>query len=83
MYKTLVNSLFKQSSKILLEKKVEKFCKYNLHSKLFVVSLFIGLNTTDKKFLEKSRVLCLSLLPLMFQSVDYRKTVEEKLIAHS
>ena len=66
-----------------LESKLRKFQQGNLHSKLFLVSLFVGLNSTDKIFIEKSRILSLAILPLMFPDVAYRKIVEDKIIAHA
>ena len=75
--------MFKQSSKAPLDTKIQKFTRFNLQSKFFVVSLFIGLNTTDKKFIEKSRILSLSVLPLMFPDLKYRKIVEDKITAHA
>ena len=63
-----------------------------MHSKYFLMSLLISLNTVDKVFIEKSKVLALSLLPLMFSEsavdandtadntkISYRKIVEEKI----
>jgi hypothetical protein len=62
-----------------------------MHSKYFLMSLLISLNTVDKVFIEKSKVLALSLLPLMFSDsgvesgdgdsgkLSYRKIVEEKI----
>ena len=55
VYETLVNCIFKQS-KANLESKLRKFCQSNLHSKIFLVSLFVGLNSTDKINIEKSTV---------------------------
>ena len=82
VYETLVNCVFKKS-KANLESRLRKFCQSNLHSKIFLVSLFVGLNATDKIFIEKSRILSLAILPLMFPDVAYRRTVEHKIIAHA
>ena len=71
--------MFKQSSKAPLDNKIQKFTKFNLQSKFFLTSLFIGLNTTDKKFVEKSRILSLAVLPLMFPDLKYRRIVEDKM----
>lgn len=54
-----------------------------MHSKIFLVSLFVGLNSTDKIFIEKSRILSLAILPLMFPDQVYRKIVQDKIIAHA
>lgn len=82
VYQTLVNCIFKQS-KANLESKLRKFCQSNLHSKIFLVSLFVGLNSTDKINIEKSRILSLAILPEMFPDPAYRKIVEDKIIAHA
>ena len=82
VYETLVNCIFKQS-KANLESKLRKFCQSNLHSKIFLVSLFVGLNSTDKIFIEKSRILSLAILPVMFPDPAYRKIVEDKIISHA
>ena len=82
VYQTLVNCVFKQS-KASLESKLRKFNQSNLHSKIFLVSLFVGVNSTDKLFIEKSRILSLAILPIMFPDPAYRKVVENKIIAHA
>lgn len=90
VYMAVVNSVFRHS-KISLAQKVRKFTTSNMHSKYFLMSLLISLNTVDKVFIEKSKVLALSLLPLMFSDtnfdatdaisgkISYRKIVEEKI----
>ena len=90
VYMAVVNSVFRHS-KISLAQKVRKFTTTNMHSKYFLMSLLISLNTVDKVFIEKSKVLALSLLPLMFSDTifdaiddnngkfSYRKIVEEKI----
>jgi len=62
-----------------------------MHGKFFLMSLLISLNTIDKDFIEKSKILSLSLLPLMFsdsavggsdeneEKMNYRRIVEEKI----
>ena len=50
---------------------------------MFLVSLFVSLNSTDKLFIEKARILSLAILPLMFPDLAYRKIVEDKIIAHA
>ena len=44
------------------------------------MSLFVGLNSNDKIFIEKSRILSLAILPLMFPDLKYRRIVEDKII---
>ena len=82
VYSTLANSVFRQS-KANLESRLRKFCSNNLHSKIFLVSLFVGLNSTDKMFIEKARILSLAILPLMFTDLAYRKIVEDKIISNA
>jgi hypothetical protein len=43
----------------------------------------MGLNSTDKAVIEKARVLSLTVLPLMFPDLKYRKIVEDKIISHA
>ena len=50
---------------------------------MFLVSLFVSLNSTDNLFIEKARILSLAILPLMFPDLAYRKIVEDKIIAHA
>jgi hypothetical protein len=40
--------------------------KAGLVPKLFLVCLFITVNSIDKGFVEKARIVCLSVLPLLF-----------------
>jgi hypothetical protein len=42
-----------------------------MHSKYFLMSLLISLNSVDKVFIEKSKVLTLALLPLMFSDANF------------
>lgn len=55
---------------------VEKLVKAGLVPKLFLVCLFITVNSIDKGFVEKARIVCLSVLPLLFQDLEYRTMVE-------
>lgn len=52
-----------------------KLLKYGLVPKLYLVCLFMTLNAVDKAFIEKSRMVCLALLPLMFQDPKFREQV--------
>lgn len=90
VYLPVVNSVFRHS-KLSLPQKIKKFTQANMHGKFFLMSLLISLNTIDKVFIEKSKTLSLSLLPLMFSDsavggpdenedkVNYRRIVEEKI----
>jgi hypothetical protein len=82
VYLPVVNSVFRHS-KISLPQKIKKFTAANMHSKYFLMSLLISLNTIDKHFIEKAKTLAISLLPLMFSDADenlnYRQIVEEKI----
>ena len=60
-------------------RKFEKLLKYGLVTKVFLVCLFVSLNEIDKQFVERARVVCLVLLPLMFSDESYRKQVEHKI----
>ena len=42
----------------------------------------MSLNSLDKKVIERSKVLCLSVLPLMFEDEKFRELVEYNLIQH-
>ena len=70
-------------SKASVDSKMRKFTQSNMHSKFFLVSLFMGLNSTEKTLIEKSRVLSLTVLPLMFVNQEYRTIVENKLVSLS
>lgn len=75
VYLPIVNSVFKHS-KLALPQKIKKFTGSNMHSKYFLMSLLISLNTVDRHFIEKAKTLAISLLPLMFASsegeINYR-----------
>jgi hypothetical protein len=66
-------------SKGLIGCRAEKLIKYGLVPKLFLCCLFITLNAVDKQFVERARVLCLGMLPLMFADTQYRAQVEIKI----
>jgi hypothetical protein len=57
-----------------IEQKLKKFIGNSLHTKLFLLGLFMSLNSVDRSYIEKSRVLCLSLLPLVMVSPAELKT---------
>ena len=40
----------------------------------------MALNSTDKVLIEKSKILSICVLPLMFTDLDYRREVEENII---
>lgn len=79
IYTQVCNSIFPTSSKLNLQTRLKKLSGYNLHAKIFLVSLFVSLNAVDHSFVEKARVLALSILPLMFGEKKYREEVEQKI----
>ena len=79
VYTTLVKSVFK-NQKSSLETKLRKLSSGNLHAKFFLVGIFMALNSTDKVLIEKSKILSICVLPLMFTDLDYRREVEENII---
>ena len=42
----------------------------------------MSLNSMDKKIIEKSKILCLSVLPLMFEDEKFREIVESAIAEH-
>jgi len=80
VYDHLTASIFRAKTMASLNARLKKFTQYNLHSKYFLVGLFMTLNSSDRIFIEKSRILCLSCLPLMFVDTDFRKTVQQKIL---
>jgi hypothetical protein len=72
-----------RNSKLSLPQKIKKFTQSNMHSKYFLMSLVISLNTLDRHFIEKAKILAISLLPLMFtddtDKLSYRQIVEERI----
>ena len=42
----------------------------------------MSLNAVDKKVIERSKVLCLSVLPLMFEDEKFREMVESSISEH-
>jgi hypothetical protein len=42
----------------------------------------MSLNAIDKKVIERSKILCLSVLPLMFEDEKFREVVESAIAEH-
>lgn len=66
----------------MIDTKIKKFIQYKLHQKYFVIGLFMSLNALDNKIIERSKVLCLSVLPLMFEDEKFREIVESAIVEH-
>ena len=77
-----MTSISLRSTKTHIETKIKKFLSYNLHCKYFLVSLFMSLKSVDKKVIEKSKIICLSVLPLMFEDEKFREVVESMIQEH-
>jgi hypothetical protein len=64
---------------------VKKFVQYGIHSKFFLLTLTMSLNLRSHgdpaliSQVERSRLVCLATLPLMFDSEEFREQVEEKI----
>ena len=67
-------------SQSLIGCKVDRFLKHGLVAKLFLVCLFMTVNSQDKTFVEKARSLCLATLPLMFKSDEKFKDQVEVMV---
>ena len=52
---------------------MKKFISLNLHAKFFLVGLFMSLNLTDPVLIEKSKLLTVSTLPMLFDLLPLRK----------
>ena len=68
-----------RSNKLLIEAKIKQFISYGLHSKYFLVGLFMSLNSMDPDIISHSKVLCLAVLPLLFDDERFRETVESSI----
>jgi len=70
------DEIYNLISKQLIGTRYDKFMKSGLQTKLFLVCLFITLNAVDKQFIEKARIICLAVLPSMFNDKTYEKNVQ-------
>lgn len=73
------------SKRILIDTQVKKFVQYNIHCKYFLLTLSMSLNLRSNgepaqiSQIERSRLICLATLPLMFDDEEFREQVEEKI----
>lgn len=81
MYDQLTSSCLR-SPKALIETKLTSFISYGLHSKFFLIGLFMSLNSMDQKVIQSSKIICLSVLPLMFEDEKFRETIESMICEH-
>ena len=64
---------------------MKKFVQYGIHSKFFLLTLTMSLNLRSNgdpalvSQIERSRLICLATLPLMFDDEEFREQVEEKI----
>lgn len=71
--------------RILIDTQVKKFVQYGIHSKFFLLTLTMALNLRSNgdpaiaSQVERSRLICLATLPLMFENEEFREQVEEKI----
>lgn len=74
-----------KQKRILIDTQVKKFVQYSIHCKFFLLTLSMALNlrsTGDPALtsqIERSRLICLATLPLMFDNEEFREQVEEKI----
>lgn len=64
--------IYQNLAKNLIGSKTDKLIKAGLIPKLFLVCLFMTVNSIDKSFIERARIICLATLPLMFTELIYR-----------
>lgn len=73
------------SKRILIDTQVKKFVQYSIHCKYFLLTLSMSLNLRSNgepaqiSQIERSRLICLATLPLMFDDEEFREQVEEKI----
>ncbi len=81
IYDQLTSSCLR-SPKALIETKLKSFISYGLHSKFFLIGLFMSLNSMDRKVIESSKIICLCVLPLMFEDEKFRENIESMITEH-
>lgn len=68
-----------KQKRILIDTQVKKFVQYNIHSKVFLLTLSMTMNLRNhteramQSQIERSRLICLATLPLMFDDEDFRE----------
>lgn len=82
VYGQLTSSCLR-SNKLLIEAKIKQFITYGLHSKYFLVGLFMALNSLEPPIVKQSKIICLAVLPLMFEDERFRETVETAISEHA
>jgi hypothetical protein len=74
-----------KQTRILIDTQVKKFVQYSIHCKYFLLTLTMALNLRSSgdpvlvSQIERSRLICLATLPLMFDNEEFREQVEEKI----
>ena len=76
---------FNQKRPPIIDRQVQQFVQYGIHCKFFMLSLTMSLNLRSQSDpalqsqVKRARLLCLAILPLMFESQDFRELVEDKI----
>lgn len=72
-----------KEQQMLIDKQVRKFMQYKIHSKVFLLTLAMTMNLKSSGYqhdqislIERSRLLCLAILPLMFDDETCREEIE-------
>jgi len=84
-YQDAADSNQPKQVRILIDTQVKKFVQYGIHSKYFLLTLSMALNLRSygdpalTSQIERSRLICLASLPLMFDNEEFREQVEESI----